>query len=80
VLAGLLMAAVLVALGWQAWRGGLLAMAVFFGYLPFTLLDHFPYTFPQGLAMTAVWIGALDLAGGRRLDLGRLSRPVSTRA
>jgi hypothetical protein len=80
VLAGLLMAAMLVALGWEARRGGLPALAVFFGYLPFTLLDHFPYTFPQGLAMTAVWIGALDLVGRRRVVLDPVSRPDAARA
>jgi O-antigen ligase len=69
ILAGLLMAAMLVALGWEAWQGGLLALAVFLGFLPFTLLDHFAYTFPQGLAMTGVWVGVLDLMGSRRLSI-----------
>ena len=66
VLAGLLMAAALLALGWRAWRGGPLAVAVFGGYLPFTLLDHFAYTFPQGLAMTAAWFAAVEVVSRER--------------
>ena len=65
VLAGALMVALLGATGWQARRAGWLGLAVFLNFLPWVLLDHFPYTFPQGLAMTGVWIGALDLLARR---------------
>jgi hypothetical protein len=38
------------------------ALALFLGYLPFVLLDHFPYTHQHGLVLTAVWLGFLALA------------------
>jgi O-antigen ligase len=76
VVAGVLMVLLYVVLGWRAWRTGPLAFTVFALYVPITMLDHFAYTFPQGLAMTAVWIGVLDLAG----DRSSVTRPLSVRA
>jgi O-antigen ligase len=59
--AGIAMTLVLVVAGWRGLRGGRLGSALFLVYLPFTLLDHFPYTFPQGLVMTGLWLGAIEV-------------------
>ena len=68
--AGLLAAAALVllaiALARAAMRGGLGGWLLLVAYAPFLLLDHFPVTFPQGLAMTAAWLGALHVLAGER--------------
>jgi hypothetical protein len=61
--AGLLVSALLLGAGWQAFRTGRLALALWVVYMPFTLLDHLPYSFPQGLIITGVWLAALDLLG-----------------
>ena len=37
----------------------------FVGYLPFVVLDHFPYSYQHGLVLTAVWLGAIDLFAER---------------
>jgi hypothetical protein len=55
-------AALAVALVRAAMRGGLAGWALLLGYAPFLLLDHFPATFPQGLVVTAAWLGTLELA------------------
>jgi hypothetical protein len=47
------------ALARTALRGGLGAWLLLVAYTPFLILDHFPVSFPQGLAMTAAWLGAL---------------------
>jgi O-antigen ligase len=60
ILAGLVFVALLGVLGWHALRAGPAALAIFVAYLPYVLLDHFPYTFPQGLVMTAVWVGVIE--------------------
>lgn len=61
---GLVALGVLVALyallGWRSLRAGPVAAGLFLAYLPFSLLDHFPYSFPQGLVITALWLGLLD--------------------
>ena len=46
-------------------RAGLAGWLLLLAYLPFLLLDHFPSTFPQGLVMTAAWLGALHVLTGR---------------
>jgi O-antigen ligase len=46
-------------------RGGLAGWALLLAYLPFLVLDHFPATFPQGLVVTAGWLGALAVVGAR---------------
>jgi O-antigen ligase len=50
----------LVVAGYRAYRGGLAALAVYIGYLPFVLLDHFPYSFQSGLVLTAIWLGTIE--------------------
>lgn len=77
--AGALAVALLVALAWRARRAGLLGAAVLLGYLPFVLLDHFAYSFPQGLVMTGVWIGGIELMAVRA-HADSVSPPASTRA
>ena len=77
VVAGALTLLLYAVLGWRAWRTGPLAFTVFALYVPITMLDHFAYSFPQGLAMTAVWIGVLDLAATQRPEV---KRPLSARA
>ena len=51
--------------GYRAVRGGAPALAIFVGYLPFVVLDHFPYSYQHGLVLTAVWLGAIDLFAER---------------
>jgi hypothetical protein len=56
---GLIALAVLATLGFFAYRGGFAGTAVFVAYIPFLMLDHFAYSNPQGLAITAVWGGGI---------------------
>jgi len=60
VVALLLGVVLFAALGWRALRAGPIPLALYLAYLPFAMLDHFPYSFPQGLVITAVWIAGLD--------------------
>lgn len=70
VLAGAAFLGLLALVGWRAVRSGPGPTGLYLAYLPFLLLDHFPYSFPQGLVITAIWIGALDASWpGRRAGL-----------
>jgi len=42
------------------------ALALYLALLPFWLLDVLPYTLPQGLLLTGLWLGALDAAHAER--------------
>ena len=64
--AGIALSMVLVLSGWRALHSGRLAVALVLVYLPFTLLDHFPYSFPQGLVMTGLWLGAIEVLARNR--------------
>jgi hypothetical protein len=64
--AGAATTVLLLVVGWQALRSGRQPLALYVAYLPFTLLDHFPYSFPQGLILTGLWLGGLDLLARRR--------------
>ena len=58
--AGVLCAAVVLLMAWRArrsWTG----LALFGVYLPFILFDHYPYTHAQGIVLSAVWLGAVEL-------------------
>lgn len=55
-----------VAVAWQAWRGGPFGMMITACYAPILLLDHLAWTFPQGLVLTGLWLGMLDLAAAHR--------------
>lgn len=46
-------------------RGGAATVAVTLAMVPFLALDHLAWTFPQGLVLTGVWLGALDLLSQR---------------
>ena len=59
VVAGLAMLVLLGFAGVAAARAGPAALAIFGAFLPFCLLDHYPYTSPQGIALTALWLGAI---------------------
>jgi hypothetical protein len=41
----------------------MLGLAVTLAVLPFLFLDHLNWSYPQGLFLTAVWLGALDNLG-----------------
>lgn len=57
-LAGTLATALLGCLAWRV-RARPSALAVLVGFLPFVLLDHYPYTHAQGLVMFGIWLGSL---------------------
>ena len=57
--AGVVVTAALLALGLVAVRSGTGATVVYLAYLPFLLLDHFPYDNFQGLTMSGVWVGMI---------------------
>lgn len=57
--AGALFCALLVALLVLSVRSNLIHLASFVAFLPFLALDHFPYSHPQGMGMSAVWIALL---------------------
>jgi O-antigen ligase len=59
--AGLLMTALLVVAGWRGWVAGRRGLALWSVLMPFVLLDHFAYTYPQGLIIAGVWLGAIEL-------------------
>ena len=59
VAAGLAAALLLAVLAWRTRRDAL-AFAVLGTILPYFLLDHWPYTYAQGLVLTGVWLGMLD--------------------
>jgi O-antigen ligase len=62
VLAGFLVLALLVAIAIRARRDGLEATAVFALPALFLVLDAYPYVFPTGLAVSAVWLGMVFTA------------------
>ncbi|MFI5042526.1 MAG: O-antigen ligase family protein [Acidimicrobiales bacterium] len=66
ILALIVMATLFVALAWRSLAAGPIAAGIYLAYLPFCMLDHFPYSFPQGLVVTAIWLGVLDVAARRR--------------
>ena len=57
--AGVLLTAMLVLLGSIALRAGPGSVVVFLAYLPFLLLDHYPYDNCQGLMMSGGWVGMI---------------------
>jgi hypothetical protein len=64
ILAVLAILAVGLALGWQTRRGGVAVVSVLLGLLPFILLDHLNWTYPQGLLLLGLWLGAVDAIAG----------------
>jgi hypothetical protein len=59
VVAGLAMLVLLGFAGVVAARAGPRGFAIYGAFLPFCLLDHYPYTSAQGIALTALWLGAI---------------------
>jgi hypothetical protein len=57
----LVIAALFGILGWRALRTGPIAVAVYMAYFPLAMLDHFAYSFPQGLVLTGFWLALLDV-------------------
>lgn len=53
------------AVGRACLRGGAPAVAVTLAMLPFLALDHLAWSYPQGIVLTGVWLGVLDLLGQR---------------
>ncbi len=66
VLALLVVAGLFLIVGWRALRTGPVAVAIYASYFPLAMLDHFAYSFPQGLVMTGFWIGLLDALARQR--------------
>jgi len=62
VLAGVLAAALLVAIAWRALRRGVMTMVVFSSLALFYVLDAYPVVFATGLAVSAVWLGLQEIA------------------
>ena len=58
--AGLVIAMLIVGLAWRSLRAGPVALALYVCLVPYLLLDHFDYSFPQGLVITGVWLAVLD--------------------
>jgi hypothetical protein len=73
ILAGGVVVVMLVALAWRALRSGALAVATLLALLPFFLLDHFAYSFPQGAVLTGLWLGTLDRLSSVRQPSKRLT-------
>src|SRR5205823_5487211 len=61
IAAALAVVALVALIGARAVRSGAAAVGLFGAYLPFIILDRFPYGTPQGLALSGVWAGAVLL-------------------
>jgi hypothetical protein len=59
VVAGGIALALVLTLAWRA-RRDLAAVALFVAFLPPVLLDHYAYTYLQGVILLGVWVGTLD--------------------
>ena len=61
---GLVIVPALIFLGWavltQAWRTGAVGVAVALSLIPFWVLDHLAWSYPEGLLLTGLWLGTLD--------------------
>ena len=77
--AGIVVLALLMGAAVVAARAGPLTLAVYLAYLPFVLLDRFPYDGVQGLALTGVWFGAVGLLSRLEHEAQRLRRAASSR-
>ena len=60
--AALVVLALSIAMGWRALRAGPEATMAFVLLAPFWLADAFPYTYPHGILLSALWLGTLHLA------------------
>lgn len=69
ILVGLLMLSFLLLIGVRALRAGPLPLGCFLAFIPFVLLDHFPYTQPQGMAAASLWVALLIALTRRQRQL-----------
>jgi hypothetical protein len=75
--AGLLMTALLIAAGWRGWVAGRTGLALWSVLIPFVLLDHFAYSFPMGLIIFGMWLGAIEVLARDRVQEGSsVSQPL----
>jgi hypothetical protein len=58
-----------IAIGWACCRGGA-AVALTRAMVPFLVLDHLAWSYPQGIVLTGVWLGTLDRLGRKDDDEG----------
>jgi len=65
LLAGAVMVALLLLLAWRSARAGPMALALYLAFLPYTLLDHIAWSYPQGVVLTGIWVGVLDALARR---------------
>jgi hypothetical protein len=65
VLAGVLTAALLLAMAVRSVRGGPEMLFVFAALIIFFVIDAYPYTFPTGMATTGLWLGLLEFTPSR---------------
>lgn len=56
------------AIGRSCLRGGATAVALTLAMAPFLALDALAWVYPQGIVLTGVWLGVLDLLGRRDDD------------
>ena len=68
-------ALLLAALARRTATGGTWTLMVAAPMAPFLLLDAFPYVFPAGLALSAVWLALVRQAGNALSDGGPTLRP-----
>ncbi len=78
--AGVAAAGLLVVVGVRATRGGALTAAAYLSYLPFVLLDRFPYDTGQGLTLTALWIGLSTSSSAKGESPGESGQGSALRA
>ena len=64
--AGAAMVALLLVLAWRSARAGPMALGVYVAFLPYTLLDHIAWSYPQGIVLTGIWVGVLDALARRQ--------------
>jgi hypothetical protein len=79
LVAGAIAVGLLAALAYRAVRSGILAVGIYLAYLPFFVLDHFAYTFPQGLVLTGLWLGTLDALYRERHSTGLVGTVLAVR-
>jgi O-antigen ligase/polysaccharide polymerase Wzy-like membrane protein len=70
----LALVALLALIAARAVRSGGAAVGLFGAYLPFILLDRFPYGTAQGLALSGVWAGAVLLCARVSVEVGAVRR------
>jgi hypothetical protein len=65
VVGGTIFVMLLAVVGYRALRAGGPALALYLGYIPFILLDHFSFTHQHGLVLTGLWLGFIEVFAER---------------